>query len=58
LQGELTLEQGYWVTVQDRLSMDAGLVVIEFYGCSIALQDLRHVSSIVLRQPLVAAWPR
>jgi len=35
LQGELTFEQGYRVTVRERLSMDAGPVVIEFYGYEI-----------------------
>lgn len=35
LQGERTFEQGYRVTVRERLSMDAGPVVIEFYGYEI-----------------------
>jgi hypothetical protein len=32
LKGELSFEQGYRVTVQERLSFDTGAVEIEFYG--------------------------
>lgn len=32
LRGELSFSEGYRITVQERLSFDAGQVVIEFYG--------------------------
>lgn len=32
LKGELTFARGYRITVQERLSFDAGTVEIEFYG--------------------------
>ena len=32
LKGELTFEQGYRLTAQERLSSDTGVVEIEFYG--------------------------
>lgn len=32
VKGELTFIQGYRITIQERLSFDAGLIVIEFYG--------------------------
>ena len=32
LQGEIAFARGYRVTVQERLSLDMGAVVIEFYG--------------------------
>ncbi len=32
LQGEITFEQGYRLTVRERLSLDAGTLVIEDYG--------------------------
>jgi hypothetical protein len=32
LKGELTFARGYRITVGERLSLDAGAVVIEFYG--------------------------
>jgi len=35
LQGELAFERGYRVIVRERLSMDNGTVVIEFYGYEI-----------------------
>lgn len=35
LQGDLTFEEGYRIAVRERLSMDAGTVIIEFYGYEI-----------------------
>ena len=32
LQGELTFSHGYRITLKERLSLDTGLVEIEFYG--------------------------
>jgi len=35
LMGEVTLAGGYRVTIQERLSLDTGIVEIEFYGYEI-----------------------
>ncbi|MEW6402722.1 MAG: DUF6516 family protein [Chloroflexota bacterium] len=35
LKGEITLAEGYRITVQERLSVDTGTVEIEFYGYEI-----------------------
>lgn len=32
LKGELAFRQGYRITIQERLSLDGGTVLIEFYG--------------------------